>query len=130
MGASQRRKGTVAERELVRLLRDELGDGVMRNLDQTRDGGCDLIGVGPFAVEVKRAERLALSGWWSQAASQAACMKLVPALAYRQSRQPWAVLVPLTWLIGDPEWQVWDDRATLTLPGFCYVVRECCMETA
>lgn len=37
MSAMQRRKGAVAEREILRLLGDELGISLQRNLQQTRE---------------------------------------------------------------------------------------------
>ena len=55
MAAMQRRKGKAGELELARLLRELLGATVARNLAQTRQGGCDLLGLDGWAVEVKRA---------------------------------------------------------------------------
>lgn len=125
MGASERRKGAQAERELRRLLADELGGEVARNLDQTRDGGHDLVGVGRWAVEVKRCEQLALPAWWRQACAQADAVDLVPALAYRQSRKPWRFVVPLPAVMGqeviNPAAQPW---ATLEIAGFAMLARE------
>ncbi len=45
MGAMQRRKGKAGELELARLLREHLGADVARNLEQTRQGGADLLGI-------------------------------------------------------------------------------------
>lgn len=127
MSRKSRAKGNTGERELCRLLRDELGEDVARNLDQVRDGGADLLGVGPFAVEVKRAERLELATWWVQACQQAQMTTMVPALAYRQNRRPWAFVVPLPWLMDRCRWDDWtecDATAVLDLRGFCEVARE------
>lgn len=127
MGASQRNKGAAAERELRKLLSDELGCDVLRNYAQAAQGGHDLLGVGPFALEVKRAETLRIPEWWLQACAQADEAGLVPALAYRQSRQPWAFMVPLPWLMDCIRWDEWtelDDKALLSLGGFAYLVRE------
>jgi len=55
VSALQRRKGADGERELARLLREALGAGVFRNLDQPRQGGADLLGIAGWAIEVKRA---------------------------------------------------------------------------
>jgi len=98
MGASQRRKGATAERELAHLLSDALGLDCARNLEQTRSGGFDLLGVDPWALEVKRHETLQLNAWWRQACLQAE--RMIPALAYRKSRQPWRFRVPLPVLLG------------------------------
>ena len=123
MGRMSREKGAKAERELASLLCEHLGD-VTRNLAQTRDGGHDLIGVGPFAVEVKRRERLDIAGWWRQACGQANESGLVPALAYRQSRKPWRFVVPLGVFVGNVA--PWDQQAvaTVEVDGFVLLVRE------
>lgn len=130
MSAGQRRKGAQAERELRRLLNDELGISACRNFAQSFQGGCDLIGVGPWALEVKRQERLTLQAWWRQACRQAGVA--IPALAYRQSRRPWLVQVPLEYVLGHRERQDWLDRptATLNLEGFCLLTRELIAEEA
>ena len=121
MGRSQRTKGAAAERELSKLLAEQLGIDCQRNLEQVRSGGADLLGVGPWAVEVKRHERLAITAWWAQACEQSG--ELYPALAYRQSRQPWTVLVPLGVLTGaDHDWAT-GHRAALSLEGFCHITR-------
>ena len=120
MSAVPHCKGRTGERELARLLRKQLGAEITRNLEQSRHGGCDLLGVGPFALEVKRRERLALPTWWRQAAEQANRAGLIPALAYRQSRQPWRFVVPLGALMGESL----DHQAiaTLELDGFIIVL--------
>lgn len=121
MGASQRNKGAAGERELAKLLAAALDIDCSRNLEQTRCGGADLLGVGPWAIEVKRHEKLHIPQWWGQACQQA--KDLYPALAYRQSRQPWTVLVPLGVLMGMTDDWVTGHRAALTLDGFCDVTK-------
>lgn len=121
MGASERRKGGDGERELVRLLREHLGDGVCRNLQQSAVGGHDLLGVGRFALEVKRCEKLSLNAWWEQAWRQAIDAGCLPALAYRQSRQPWRFVVPLSILLGNG--YVGWPTATVCIDGFAMIVR-------
>lgn len=123
MGASQRRKGATGERELRNMLADFLGVDVQRNLQQTRDGGHDLLGIGPFALEVKRCEQLNLGTWWAQACDQAEQSGLVPALAYRQSRQPWRFVVPVRSIMGQPGY-TYEPRATVEIDGFALIVRE------
>ncbi len=54
MSAMQRRKGAAGEREVLKLLGDELGVLLSRNLQQTREGGADCIALKGFAIEVKR----------------------------------------------------------------------------
>ena len=67
-----------------------------RRLGQERDEGHDLVGLEPFAVEVKRCETLAIPKWWRQTVKSAVACGQRPALAYRQNGKPWAVLVELT----------------------------------
>lgn len=117
---NSRTKGKTAERELANLLGHRLGLSLERNLDQWRSGGFDLLGLPGVALEVKRCETVALKQWWNQTLSQAG-RDLIPVLAYRQSRKPWAFVVPLSWLTGEdlPN----DTTATLDLDGFCQLVQ-------
>ena len=93
MGRLQRAKGASAERELAKLLSGMVDAKVVRNLQQTRDGGHDLDGL-PFAVEVKRQEVLRVRQWWEQAVEQGECCGKFPVLAYRKSRHPWRFVLP------------------------------------
>lgn len=98
MTINSRRKGKEAEKQIVRQLnhwhKEAGGDGTAfaRNLQQTRDGGCDIICPEylRMAIEVKRSERLELRAWWAQAVAQAGDDK-TPVLIYRQSRMAWRV---------------------------------------
>lgn len=92
-GNTSRRKGAAAERELLRLLGDELGVVLQRNITQTRGGGADCLELSGFAVEIKRQERLSRPAWWRQAVEQAERVGLEPIVFYRRSREPWAALV-------------------------------------
>jgi hypothetical protein len=93
-GSSARRKGASAERELFAALNARLGHAYfVRNLSQTRAGGCDDGNAEVFALEVKRQESLAkLPAWIQQAQSQAKPGQ-IPVLAYRRSREPWQFLI-------------------------------------
>ena len=139
MSKMQRTKGAAAERELAGLLRDELGVRLVRNLEQSRRGGHDLIvaddETGPvavalarYAIEVKRHAKAPpglLATWWRQAEEQAMRAGLVPALAYRADRLPWRFILPLTELHPDlTRAPGIDYTADLSLPAFCAVVRE------
>lgn len=44
---------------------------VRRNLQQSGDGGEDILGLPWYAIEVKRCETLALDRWWQQCVTQA-----------------------------------------------------------
>jgi hypothetical protein len=98
-----RQKGANAERELAGIMMawaSEIGItlDLIRNLEQVRSGGHDLLGIPGIATEVKRVEVLAINTWWGQCVTQATVEGLrlgvgehgiIPLLAYRQSRKPW-----------------------------------------
>lgn len=119
MGAAQRNKGAAVERELAKLLRNELGTGITRNLLQTREGGHDLDGL-PFALEVKRQETPNINAWWKQAVTQSQTSGLAPALAYRQSRRPWRFVLRLCDICPA---LTGDHTAEISLGAFCAIVR-------
>ena len=122
MGKSERRKGATAERELAKILFDELGIELKRNLDQTRDGGYDLVGL-DLAIEVKRRESESRGSWWVDAVKKAG--KKIPVLAYRSNRRPWQFMLPLEAVIHGHHFSGnLVDTATLYTSGFCYWVRE------
>lgn len=139
MSRMQRSKGAGGERELCGLIRDELGVRLVRNLEQSRQGGHDLIvaddETGPaalalarYALEVKRHAQATpgtIAAWWGQAETQAARVGLVPALAYRADRMPWRFVLPLAELRPDlTRAPGIEFTADLSLPAFCAVVRE------
>jgi len=70
MSKSQRIKGANYERDIVHDLADYLGVDCARNLEQTRDGGADIV-LDRFVIECKRRAGIAVYDWVDQA--QAAC---------------------------------------------------------
>jgi Holliday junction resolvase len=90
---ASRNKGAVAEREVCRLLSEELGIEVRRNVDQARAGGADCLMVPGYAIEVKRREMLARPTWWKQACEQAQRVGMEPLVFYRRNREPWRALM-------------------------------------
>lgn len=86
-----RNKGARGENELAAMLSDELGFVVKRKLGQARDGADD-IEVGPFRIEVKRRETLAIMQWVRQIE---ACTpkNQIPVVAFRQNGQEWRVVL-------------------------------------
>jgi len=127
-GAGRRSKGAAAERELAKLLGEQLASEVTRNLEQTRSGGHDLIGIPGWAIEVKRQESLSLSAWWEQAHKQAENANLCPALAYRQNRKPWRFVVQISDLADNFENQPY--TAEISLEAFATLVRESLLAVA
>lgn len=95
MGASQRRKGQVGEREAAALLTDEFGVQCKRTLDQPREGGSD-IDLQPFAVEVKRRKSLGLHAWVKQAKAATDEKHRIPIVMCRGDGQEWLVVVPFS----------------------------------
>ena len=96
-GRMSRNKGAAGERELAKILADELGIEVQRKLGQDRDGGDD-IQVGKYRLEVKRREALRLDDWCEQIQAAAAPGEW-PVVVYRRNGQPWRPVVPLELLI-------------------------------
>ncbi len=136
---NSREKGAGGEREFARLVLEHLGVALVRNLEQSRQGGHDLIAPGSdpvslalnrYAIEVKRYREITpalLAEFWRQAERQAHHAAKFPALAYRQDRQEWAVTVPLHSLNREafqPEWTGLEWAATLSVPAFCCLIRE------
>ncbi len=141
MSINSRAKGASAEREFASLVYDWSGVRLIRNLEQTRSGGHDLIvhpdEVGPvadafrrLAIECKRyqaATESSIQKWWNQALVQANQAQLIPILAYRGNRESWRVVVPISY-IGHHLCQSnqINYTATLSIEGFCHVI--CSME--
>lgn len=106
MGRAAKTKGANAEREVARLLQPivdqvyaEAGQEsptLKRNLEQTRGGGYDLVGVDWMALEIKRHEQLSINSWWQQTLRQTQEGQ-EPILMFRQSRQKWRVMM-MGWL--------------------------------
>ena len=126
MSAKERTKGATGERELAKILRDELGAEITRNLVQSREGGADLLGVPGWAIECKRAADKSLNKWWLQACQQADRAGMKPALIYRIDRCDWRVIVAMRHLFPSFECQpigiTW--TVEMSLPAWCAVVRE------
>jgi len=97
-----RAKGAAGEREFCKWLQTKFGLDELptRNLEQTREGGADILGFKPFIFEVKRVEVLSLRHWWRQAvlAAKMGVGGEIPVVAFRQNRQPWRFLISASYL--------------------------------
>lgn len=126
---NSRTKGATAERELAAILFDHLGVRLVRNLEQCRGGGHDLIvapdQTGPvtdyinsFAIECKRYAAITpakINTWWEQATKQGAIAGKLPLLAYRGDRGQWRVVLHL-----------YDGHTVeISLFTFMFMAREC-----
>ena len=120
---NSKQKGSAGEREFLDKLSQALGlpFTLKRNLTQTRGGGADCTELPQYSIEVKRCEQLLITQWWAQATRQASARGNLPVLAYRQSRRPWAIAVPLQWLTGHDDDA--DKLATIDLPSFAAILK-------
>ena len=123
MSASQRNKGAAGERELFKLLGDELGIVVVRNYAARWEGGCDSLTVPGWAIECKRCEALSIASWWNQATRQADQTGRKPVLFYRQSRKPWRAVLDLHH-IAPGVFTAPGSLCELALSDACTVIRE------
>jgi len=122
-----RNKGASFEREVANMLRDELGIGFKRNLEQYRTAGhADLIPddpAFPFTLELKRYKDGPIGGapaWWDQASGAADLDGKMPCLIYKYDRKPMRCVIPLAALTDcDHDYTVEVDFET-----FCYIARE------
>ena len=93
---SSRSKGHNFERAMVNLLNQEFESAklpitVSRNLEQTRDGGSDIVGLSNFQIECKRYRRnstdIPQKQWWSQVCQESEKNDDVPLLIYKYDYQ-------------------------------------------
>lgn len=103
MKINSRAKGKSGERELINQLKHrlpaEMGVQLERNLEQTRNGGHDILGLPGWALEVKRYAQVTpadLKSFWQQAVDQARRDQSRPALAFREDRRDWRVVLRLS----------------------------------
>ena len=119
------KKGKKAEWIFATKLKQHLDIKVSRNLNQARNGGHDLLGLEPFAIEVKDQVRLCLPEWWKQAVRQAEEVNkkkncsLIPMLAYNIAHKGWRIKLPLHCIVtGMQEDFSLDATVELKLPAF------------
>lgn len=127
---NSRAKGAAGEREFIKELSLHLGDQVMkRNLEQTRVGGHDIVGLDGWAIEVKRYKAIKegdIANFWEQAVEQAQRIGAKPVLAYREDFRSWRVRVPIWVLTGEEvSWTGVDWTAEVGIEAFAMLVREC-----
>ena len=94
MSKASRDKGAQGEREVCALLSEELGINAQRQLDQSRDGGCDIfinVAGKSCAIEVKRQERSKPLEYLRQLQAVEADLHMV---LWRPSRTNWIGILP------------------------------------
>ena len=90
---NSRSKGQRGEREVAKILSEELGFSIKRILDQTREGGHDL-DIPGYAVEVKRGENISLPAAIRQVTRSALAAGIDNwAVVYRANNSPWRVVL-------------------------------------
>lgn len=95
MGKSERRKGQVGEREVVKLLQGhgfESRRTAPLQTDGLVSGAADVDGLPGFHIEVKRQERWSPKAWYQQA-EQDAPLGAIPVVFMRESRGDWLVMI-------------------------------------
>ena len=117
----QRTKGATYERTIVNKLKEHGFTGAERNLMQTAKGGFDIVGVEPFAIEVKNHKKLNINAWWKQTTAQATD-GLIPVLIYHiPNTSKSMVQIPLSAVN-----ETLDSNRTVTMDfeDFIYIARE------
>lgn len=133
MALNSRNKGAAAERDVAKLLFDQLGVKLKRNLEQTRSGGHDLISdevglLDAYAIEIKRYAKVThalVDRFWDQACRQAEAVGKTPVLIFRGDREEWRVALPLSLLFE----KVFDSQTSsefgiFSFHAFCKLMRE------
>lgn len=136
---NSRTKGASAEREFSAIIYEWSGIRLIRNLEQSRSGGFDLI-VNPnesghvadafrsLAIECKRYGKVTpslIKQWWQQTVDQAEPNGLYPVLAYREDFRHWQVIIPLH-LVNQNLTQNLSlgCTASVSVSALCAVIRE------
>jgi hypothetical protein len=139
MTINSRTKGAGAELEFSNIVFQWAGVRLIRNLEQSRSGGHDLVVHGDetghvadsfrtLAIECKRYGKVTpglIKTWWQQAQNQAELSGLTPILAYRADRQDWQVIAPLHVINGSMSINLGlDSTCSVSVQGFCSIIRE------
>jgi hypothetical protein len=123
-GASSRRKGQTGEREVCKLIRDALDIDASRNLDQTREGGSDIMSIPGYALEVKKHAAVSqgkISKWWEQAVRQAIECGRTPVLFYRIPSSTWRVVLAMDAVVDQSDYLM---TVTISPELFFEMIRE------
>ena len=139
MAINSKNKGAQAERDFANIIYEWAGIRLVRNLDQSRSGGFDLIvhddeagqvaeAYRGLAIEIKRHSKATpglIKTWWQQAVNQASPKQLTPILAFRADRGQWQVIAPLYLINAAMSRDIGlDSTAVLSVSGFCGIVSE------
>nr|DAU41089.1 MAG TPA: HOLLIDAY JUNCTION RESOLVASE, ENZYME, HOMOLOGOUS RECOMBINATION, HOLLIDAY [Caudoviricetes sp.] len=89
-----KRKGNAGEVEFCKLIFENLGIDVHRNLQQTRDGGAD-IKLKPYSIEVKRRAAIGNIYDWMSQATEGCDLSERPIVVCRADRKQWLAVMPI-----------------------------------
>lgn len=128
---NSRAKGKSAERELIgelkKLLPEEMTKDLERNLEQTRGGGHDILGLKGWAPEVKRYATVLpadMQSFWEQATTQARNDQSRPALFFREDRREWRVVLRASDITGSEHDDSYEMSVEMSMPLFAKIVME------
>lgn len=128
---NSRAKGKSAERELIgelkKLLPEDMTRDLERNLEQTRGGGHDILGLKGWAPEVKRYANVLpadMESFWVQATTQARNDRSRPALFFREDRREWRVVLRASDIIGDVSDDSYGMTVEISMPLFAKIAVE------
>lgn len=82
-----RQKGQNFERKMAKMFNEHFGLSVERNLQQSINGGDDLLGVPFFSIELKKHNTKSIGTWWRQCEESARRQNKMPVLIYEMPRQ-------------------------------------------
>lgn len=92
-GRFARTKGARVEREVCQVIERKTGDEVSRILGQARDGGLD-VKWGPFGIEVKARETVAMPAWQTQVMAAVKGSDMIPAVVWRRKNERFWIALP------------------------------------
>jgi hypothetical protein len=135
MGASQRRKGVVAERELKNMLKEsfpEFAEDISRNWQaQSAEGGLDIVGIPKHPIECKFVKDFYIKEHWPKLLDDIRASKendldvVCPVLFRKVSQQGWTAYIHVRYIFGNREVQhkakIEDTEMLVRLPYKCAV---------
>lgn len=84
------------ERKMAKKFNESFGIDCQRNLQQSINGGDDLLGVPFFSIELKKHKTKAIGTWWRQCEESARRQGKTPVLIYEMPRQKPTVVMRVT----------------------------------
>lgn len=84
------------ERKMSKKFNESFGIDCQRNLQQSINGGDDLLGVPFFSIELKKHKTKAIGTWWRQCEESARRQGKMPVLIYEMPRQKPTVVMRVT----------------------------------